>query len=155
MKRHPGLVPISHEHRQILFAAQIVRPGVPRYRDAPATLPDKQAYLRAFAAEILLPHTRREEELLFPRISGLNAGIDSLLAELGREHRRLDELLHTFEAADDPTDRLAVIGLLLESHVRREERQLFQAIQQLLSDEALHRIGAEWQDASGDQSCVI
>jgi hemerythrin-like domain-containing protein len=155
MKRHPGLVPISHEHRQILFAAQIVRPGVPRYRDAPATLPDKQAYLRAFAGEILLPHTRREEALLFPRISGLNEDIDALLAELGQEHRRLEELLHTVEVAGDPAEPLAAIGLLLESHVRREERRLFQAIQQLLSDEALQRIGAEWQDAGGGPSCEV
>lgn len=66
MKRHLGLVPISHEHRQILFVAQVLKHGVPRFREAPATTSAKLVYAREQRDVLLLPHQQREEALLFP-----------------------------------------------------------------------------------------
>lgn len=156
MKRHPGLVPISHEHRQLLFAAQILKRGVPRFRDAPATAPAKLVFARRCAAELLLPHQGREEALLFP--AAAEAGLGEMVAALLAEHHAIDAAfvrLTDLEAeATELEEQLDAIGRLLERHVRAEERELFPQLQTTLSAEALLAIGERWRAAAGP-NCTL
>lgn len=156
MKRHPGLVPISHEHRQLLFAAQILKRGIPRFRDAPATAAAKLAFARRCAAELLLPHQQREEALLFPVAA--DAGLGEAVAALIAEHRAIDAALAGLDgleaAAPELEAQLDALGQLLERHVRAEERGLFPQLQATLSAEALRALGERWHAAAGP-SCTL
>jgi iron-sulfur cluster repair protein YtfE (RIC family) len=158
MKRHSGLVPLSHDHRQILFTAQLLKRGVTRYKGAPASVPEKLAYARQAITSQILPHIEREEQLLFPTVVGCDSEVDALIITLQAEHRRIAALCAVI--ADDQPDpalieaRLDELGVLLETHVRTEERRLFQRLQQVLPDATIIAIGEHWR-ADGDNAVCI
>lgn len=155
MKRHPGLVPLSHEHRQILFVAQVLKRGIPRFRDAPATVSAKWLYAREQRDRLLVPHQRREEQRLFPPARA--AGLAELVEALVVQHEAIGVQLAALEGLEaegpEAEARLDALGHLLEAHVRTEERELFPRLQALLPDAALLAIGADWSEASG-LSCL-
>ncbi len=159
MKRHPGLVPISHEHRQILFIAQVLRRGAVRYRGAPATTAEKLKYARQSLTAVALPHMQREEEILFPAVGGSDDEVDALIVALIAERRTLAETIANLN--DDGIDavtleeRLDSLGALLETHVRCEERILFQRLQVVLTDEELQASGDRWRAASTGAACLL
>ena len=107
VKRHPALIPLSHDHHDALVVARgliLGRATAPR-SDWP---PDRRAQVdrvTAFFSETLRAH---------------------------------------FEA--DPTSalaqRLPALGKLLESHIRTEERIVFEAMQQELGPAELEAVGA-------------
>jgi hypothetical protein len=138
VKRHPALIPLSHDHRQGLFLAQILKPGVPRYPDVPATPPTKRTFALAHYTTLLQPHMQAEETLLAPLVAGRDAEIDRLLAALHAEHRTLHQHFQALPqvAAADLEAALHTLGQTLEAHIRIEERQLFQRIQ-AIADETL------------------
>jgi hypothetical protein len=143
VKRHPALIPLSHDHRQGLFLAQILRPGLPRYPGMPATPPAKRAYALTLASELLEPHMHAEETLLEPLVAGRDAEIDALLAHLRAEHGTLREHMHALPhvAAAELEAALHTLGQALEAHIRTEERQLFQRIQALGDDALMEQLG--------------
>lgn len=159
MKRHPGLVPLSHEHRQVLFIAQVIRRGAVRYRGAPNTTAEKMTYARQSLTALALPHMQREEDILFPAVRGRDDVVDALIAVLIPEHRRITADIATLH--DDGVDaatleeRLNALGILIETHVRREERALFQRLQGVLTDEALRELGEQWRAASAGSTCFL
>jgi len=134
-RRHPGLIPLSHEHRDALgLAFRLHNPSPPGPVTAmtPASTPQSRAEeTLAFFESSLRRHFRIEEELLFPfletHLPAASAG-RTLLPELIADHRRLAELREAVAAAADETAlgaALTAFADLLEAHVRREERQLF------------------------------
>jgi iron-sulfur cluster repair protein YtfE (RIC family) len=143
VKRHPALIPLSHDHRQGLFLAQILRPGPPRYPGMPATPLTKQTYALSLSSELLEPHMHAEETLLEPLIVGRDAEIDALLARLRAEHVSLREQIQALPhvAAAELEAALHEFGQALEAHIRTEERQLFQRIQALDDEELMGQIG--------------
>jgi iron-sulfur cluster repair protein YtfE (RIC family) len=155
MKRHRGLVPLSHEHRQILFVAQLIKRGVARYHGAPATVVDKLTYARQALTDLVLPHAQREESIVFATVVGRDSEVDAMLAELRSEHQQFIELHKVLE--EEASDlvmlegQLDQLGWLLDTHIRSEERRLFQRLQALLSDSELDAIGAAWQNEAGPQ----
>jgi hemerythrin-like domain-containing protein len=136
VKRHPALVPLSHDHRQGLFLAQILRPGLPRYQGVPTTPSAKRTYALKWYTELLQPHIRAEETLLAPLVTGLHHDIDQLLEHLQEEHILLHQHAQSLsQVAEDQLEAaLDSFGQLLESHIRTEERQLFQCIQAVADD---------------------
>lgn len=151
MKRHQGLVPISHEHRQILFIAQVLKRGIPRFRDTPATTGAKLAYAREQRDALLLPHQHREEALLFPRAraAGLTEIVETLLAEHRAMTAQLTALDDLYSDGPETEVHLDTLGHLIEAHVRAEERGLFPRLQAILSEGALVELGASWNDTGG------
>jgi hypothetical protein len=143
VKRHPALIPLSHDHRQGLFLAQILRPGPPRYAGMPATPPAKRTYALSLASELLEPHMEAEETLLEPLVVGRDAEIDALLARLRAEHITLREQIHALHhvAAAELEAALHGFGQAFEAHIRTEERQLFQRIQALADESLMEQIG--------------
>jgi quercetin dioxygenase-like cupin family protein len=132
MKRHPALIPLSHEHHHALVEAR----HLTRAADTPESEAVATAFLRFFAAEIVR-HFREEEELLFPRVVGFDEARKLLIQAL-LEHQRLHALtarLQQIVTAGGEIDGLMrELGELLEAHVRLEERRLFPLIERLLED---------------------
>lgn len=168
MKRHPALVPLSHEHHNALLAARRLRRGA----DGADPEADAAAFL-AFFAEEAVPHFRDEEEVLFPQVAG-RVEAQELILEVLLQHQRLHALAAelTDQLADGEVDRdlMRTVAELLESHTRLEERRLFPLIEQLVPDERLDRLarrGAEpaarrseasgpvWGVASGELNATL
>jgi quercetin dioxygenase-like cupin family protein len=114
MKRHPALVPLSHDHQHgLAWAKRLQRE-------------DTDGFIEFFERE-LVPHFRLEEEVVFPLL--VEAGVEP--PELTRallDHQRI-------RAAATRSD--AALGDLLEAHIRLEERVLFETIQRTVPEERL------------------
>jgi len=79
-----------------------------------------------------------EEEVLFPALAD-QAELNGLIAELQAEHVQLKDLVDLLRTRSDRAV-LSSFANLLEQHIRKEERVLFEATQRLLSREQLDRL---------------
>jgi len=140
MKRHPSLIPLSRFHRSVLFLALVCKKNAPPVKGYPTDLEGKRDYALAFYKGRLLSHIRQEEEVLFPQITGKTEGIDQLLTELKTEHQRIDQLMEKLASSKELATDMDELGQLLEKHVRKEERQLFQQVQEALTEAELSSI---------------
>jgi len=153
MLRDRNLIPLSHQHQHALALCVRIERASP--------IPENN--LSAWQEEITLLckseiaiHFDAEEKVIFPaarRFAELNSLVDELLAD----HR---DLRHDFGGAE--AQKMSASDLLqfsqrLSAHIRKEERQLFERLQELLSREELDRLGHELAEAlkSASQSCVF
>jgi iron-sulfur cluster repair protein YtfE (RIC family) len=140
MKRHPALIPLSEDHHQALLLALILKKDAPKINSLPTDLIGKMNYAKKTYENELEQHFKDEEEFVFPFIMNKDSELDELINEIIDEHIILKEKI--FSLNDNPklSDQLNEIGIVLENHVRKEERILFEKTQQLLSEETLHQI---------------
>lgn len=141
IRRHPSLVPLSKDHHEALLLAQVLKRNAPPYRGMPQSPRDKQAYFRARFSTALQPHFRAEEDKLFPLLAGKEKEIDRMIDLLVAEHRQLETFVRDEVGEEQLVDHLDRAGQLLEAHIRREERQLFQWAQANCSAAELEEIG--------------
>lgn len=132
MKRHPALIPLSHDHHHALVEAHRLR----RAADAPESAAVATAFLCFFADETVR-HFREEEELLFPSILEFEEARELLVQAL-LEHQHLHALTARLQrlvmTGGEVDDVMRELGRLLEAHVRLEERELFPLIERLVED---------------------
>ena len=103
----------------------------------PVAAVDKVLYVQDKYKDELQKHFRAEEEVLFPFVAGRLPEIDKLIQELISEHRELETKINSLNTVSDLVNALNETGYLLESHIRKEERQLFQLIQENLTEKEL------------------
>ncbi len=114
MKRHPHLIPLSHEHHRALHLALQLQKE-----------PDKADTETLLTQEIpvLLAHFAAEEtliaQLLTPFVN------QDLLQQFTAEHAQLRQMLQLPVARESYGE----LGRLLHDHVRFEERVLFPALE--------------------------
>jgi mannose-6-phosphate isomerase-like protein (cupin superfamily) len=125
VKRHPALVPLSHDHHPALVEARRLR------QHGPAAA---REFLRFFGSETTR-HFREEEELVFPLLYGDEP---EQLREVLLQHQRLRALAGRLRGGEDVSAELAD---LLEAHIRLEERDLFELIQRRVPEDQLASIG--------------
>jgi hemerythrin-like domain-containing protein len=82
-----------------------------------------------------------EEQLLFPEFL-VHAGPSPLVTGLIEEHRRISAIVETLRNAPGPA-LIAEFCSVLRSHIRREENEFFQQVQDRVPRAALDRIGEE------------
>lgn len=153
MLRDKNLIPLSHQHQHAL--ALCVR--IERASPIPANnLSAWQAEIAHLCRSEISIHFDAEERIVFPaarRFTELHSVVDELLADhhdLRKEFGRAET--RTMSATD-----LLTFSQRLAAHIRKEERQLFERLQELLSREELDRMGQELAEALKDasQGCVI
>jgi iron-sulfur cluster repair protein YtfE (RIC family) len=153
MLRNKSLIPLSHQHQRAL--ALCVR--IDRAQPIPdADLEGWQAEIeQQFEREIRV-HFTAEEDVLFPAARNFPELL-ALVEELIAEHTSLRELF-----ADAQARRMSAQGLLafakrLSSHIRKEERQLFECMQQLMGPEQLADLGISLEVVLPDPapSCIL
>lgn len=133
MKRHTVLVPLSREHYRTLLLAQAIKKGAPAYRGMPVDLEGKrEAFLNHFAQN-LIAHFRKEEAL-FAKLERRFTDVDELIRELVAEHRLIESLADKLNRFISIEENLNELGHLLESHIRKEERQLFEILPKRFDD---------------------
>ena len=160
MKRHPALIPLSHDHHDALVVAQALILGQsPAARsDWPTDRRTQVNRVIAFFTHTLRSHFEVEEAHLFPTVLAHLPGEADLVAQLLDEHDAIRAQVRELERNSTTalTVRLPALGRLLEAHVRHEERVLFETMQREMTPAALESLGSQLKSAlPKDGSCRV
>ena len=109
---------------------------------------EKKLYTIKFFEENLIPHFKKEEEILFPLSRKKNSNVEKQIDELIEEHKKIGLLIDKLKISTKPEVELDHLGKLLDAHIRKEERELFQIIQEILSEDELVKLEADLGDTS-------
>lgn len=126
IKRDKAIQAFSREHHHSLLLSWKIRTGISKGISSARI----KRYADWFFAEHIQPHFELEEKYLFPILGTEHKLVKKALAE----HRRLTRL---FKRKKEIDRSLSLIEEELESHVRFEERVLFNEIQQIATLEEL------------------
>ena len=141
MLRDPALVPLSHQHQHALALCVRIGKAFEEAGETPDVHPWEQEIVKQFDEEISA-HFLAEEKHLFPLASQFE-GLWQLVDELRIEHTLLRRYVEKARARNFTVTDLQVFTASLSEHIRKEERQLFEALQLLISPEVLNSAGAE------------
>src|SRR5579884_323980 len=153
MLRDKNLIPLSHQHQHAL--ALCVR--LDRALQAnDVNLEAWQAELQSLFNQEISIHFAAEEKEVFSSATRYPE-LAQLVEELRAEHATLREFFR--RAAVRSLDE-AALGDLVENlahHIRKEERQLFEGMQKVMTVEQLFTIGTALQEAlkAASQSCIL
>ncbi|HTI07910.1 MAG TPA: hemerythrin domain-containing protein [Puia sp.] len=132
IKRHQAMASFSRDHHSGLLLVWKIRQGLLNSID-PERIGD---YVLFFYKEDLEKHFRDEEKLLFCKLSP----DDSLRKQAETDHQLVYAMMADLENKKDYKDLLHSIADRLEKHIRFEERELFNHLQDILSSEELETI---------------
>jgi hemerythrin-like domain-containing protein len=153
MLRNKSLIPLSHQHQRALALCVRIDRAQPI---PPADLKAWQAEIeQQFEQEIRI-HFAAEESELFP-VAREFADLSRLADELSAEHASLRESFSQARARCMSAETLPAFAQRLSAHIRKEERQLFERLQQLMSTEELATLGMRLEAAlkGAGQSCIL
>jgi iron-sulfur cluster repair protein YtfE (RIC family) len=129
-KRHTSLQPLSREHHHALLLCWKFRQGFNK-----GVEPERmKKYADWFWASYLAPHFKAEEEVFFPILAKDHPGIIKAL----KQHKDLKAMFHSKDI--DIPYTLRQIAFELEQHIRFEERDLFNDIQEAATPEQLEEL---------------
>jgi hemerythrin-like domain-containing protein len=153
MLRDKNLVPLSRQHQHALaLCVRINRACLATPKELGAW---QSEIAQHFEQEIHF-HFDAEERHLFPaarQFSELNSLVDELLAE----HARLRDYFSRALASTLSAAELRSFAETLSSHIRKEERQLFEGMQEKVGPETLAQIGAHVDEtlSAVSQACIV
>jgi hemerythrin-like domain-containing protein len=153
MLRDPSLIPLSRQHQHALaLCVRIERALQAGSVDLTAWQEEVEQH---FTQEIQF-HFAAEEQVLFPKAKRFPE-LAALVEELSDEHRRLRECFARAHERSMDGGGLGAFVNLLSGHIRKEERQLFEAVQKLVEADELRRIGAALEQdlAVGQRACIL
>jgi hemerythrin-like domain-containing protein len=151
MLRDKSLIPLSRQHQHALaLCVRIERASPIAENDLPAW---RAEIARHFEQEISI-HFAAEELVVFPAARGFEELVP-LVEELIAEHARLREWFSRVGSLSSADLVLFVRGL--SEHIRKEERELFERMQRLMSGDALAVLGTRLEDAlkGATQACAL
>lgn len=162
-RRHPSIIPLSHDHREALgLVFRLHNPAPPGRVTSmtPASTPESRARETVeFFDRHLRAHFRVEEEHLFPFLAealGEAHDADELIPRLRDEHRSFaalrDRLEAILEEGGDPGPTLTEFADAMEAHIRVEERQLFANFPEGAPADRVARLAESIQTALGRSS---
>ena len=137
MKRHTSLIPLSHDHHISLLLALMLMKDAPALKGMPTEPKLKAEHIKNHYDTHLIKHFELEEKVLFPFVKGRDKEMDAVIEELINEHRAIAKSVSSMSEAPDLNEHLQNLGELLDQHIRKEERVLFERIPELFSEEEL------------------
>ena len=153
MLRDKSLIQLSHQHQRAL--ALCVR--IDRAQPIPnADLDAWQAEIEQHFEQEIKIHFSAEERVLFPAARQYPELIP-LIDELIADHAALRESFSQAEARSLSAESLPAFAQQLSTHIRKEERRLFERLQELMRAEELATLGLKLADAlkGAAQSCML
>lgn len=148
MKRHNSLIKLSKDHHQGLIVAQFVKRNAPAYHGLPTDTEGKRKYVLAFWKDDLRNHFGEEENILIPALSGADGMLDRLNKRVIDEHRLIENIIDELKQSKNSEDELDKFGTALNDHIRFEEREWFERIQETFSTDELNKIEEKLTGAS-------
>jgi hemerythrin-like domain-containing protein len=143
MLRDKNLVPLSRQHQHALALCVRIGKAFSEGQSTPDVHPWEQEIVKQFDQEIGF-HFLAEEKHLFPA-AARHRELVELVDELRIEHTLIRRNVEKARARQFTVTDLQVFTASLSEHVRKEERQLFEAMQTLLSAGDLERLGQEME----------
>ncbi len=153
MLRDKNLIPLSHQHQHALALCVRI--------DRAQPIPEKD--LHAWQTEIeqhfeqeIKVHFAAEEAEVFPaarKFSELSPLVEDLLAD----HACLRESFAHAQARRMTVTTLPAFAQRLSNHIRKEERQLFKRLQELMTQQELGVLGKRLETAltEAHQTCLL
>jgi hemerythrin-like domain-containing protein len=151
--RDKSLIPLSHQHQHALaLCVRIERASPIRSLDIAAW----QSEIALLARSEIRIHFDAEERLIFP-LANRYESLCMLVKDLISDHASLRTRFASAEEGKMSAEDLSSFATLLSSHIRKEERQLFERLQELLSKEELEHLGCELERAlkDADDTCIL
>jgi len=136
MLRDASLIPLSHQHHNGLALCVMTRRSLESDASAENIAKLARRVVDRYELE-LANHFEIEEQVLFPVCGDL-----PVVAELIAEHRAMEAMVAELRVAPT-TELLEHFCEFLASHIRREERELFETVQRTLPRETLDAAGSE------------
>lgn len=153
MLRDKSLIPLSHQHQHALALCVRLDRAI---QAGDVDLVAWQAEIQQIFQQEIAIHFAAEEEHIFPAAERV-PDLTTLVERLRSEHAALREFFQW--AGDRSLDQsgLQRFGQMLSTHIRTEERQLFESLQEHLSSHELGVIGAnlERELARAAEHCSI
>jgi len=153
MLRNKNLAPLSRQHQHALALCVRIDRASPISESDLGTWQAEIA--QHFRAEIGI-HFGAEEHLVFPR-ARMFPELNLLVEELLSEHARLRERFARAEVQGMSAAEVVEFAQTLSAHIRKEERQLFERLQELMSEGELAELGQGLDVALRDaeQACIL
>jgi iron-sulfur cluster repair protein YtfE (RIC family) len=137
MLRDKNLIPLSHQHQHALALCVRIDRSLQAGGQAAEWLPEVAAI---FDSEIRY-HFTAEEKVLFPACEKYEP-LKPLVKHLLSEHGTLRGFFAMAANRTMDTRQLATFHQTLSQHVRTEERDLFEQLQQLMPADEMTSLGA-------------
>ena len=153
MLRDKNLTPLSHQHQHALALCVRIERASPI---AQADLAAWQAEIaQIFQSEIRI-HFAAEEQVLFPAARRF-VELIPLVEDLLSDHAWLREQFATATTKTATSEGVPALAARLSAHIRKEERQLFEQLQQRMSMEEMASTGRALDQALKDseQACIL
>jgi hemerythrin-like domain-containing protein len=153
MLRDPSLIPLSRQHQHALaLCVRIDRVIKAGEIDAEAWQGEIQ---QQFESEIGT-HFAAEEREVFP-VAARFPALQPLVEELLADHIVLRDYFARAATRSLDSQSLEVFARKLAEHIRKEERQLFESMQKVMSPQDLVRLGLALDQALKDasQTCAL
>jgi len=137
MRRHPALVPLSHDHQHGLVVARALRRAVSEEERLAAA----ETFVR-FVDREGGDHFREEEDLLFPLVAASLDEPAELVERANRDHIGLRAGAVLLQRSPGPPDPevLRALGERLDAHIRLEERELFPLAERVVPESELRAL---------------
>lgn len=129
IKRHESLKKFSREHHHGLLLSWKIRAGLKMEVDASRM----KAYTDWFWKEHLEEHFQEEEKWIFPILPA-----DHELLKQVREHHK--KVRNLFESDEVTTETLDKLQSAVDTLIRFEERELFNAVQEVATESQLQKV---------------
>lgn len=129
IKRNESLKQLSRDHHYGLLLCWKIKTGFSKQ----VSYQRIKIYTDWFYEKHLFPHFETEEKYVFPVLGDKN----KLIKKAIKEHRHISNLFHDQSNIESS---LKQIQIVLEKHIRFEERILFNEIQNAASNEQLKNI---------------
>jgi hemerythrin-like domain-containing protein len=153
MLRDKNLIPLSHQHQHALALCVRIERASPI---AEADLAAWQAEIgQLFQGEIRV-HFAAEEYVLFPAARRI-VELIPLVEELLSDHVWLRGQFARATTETMTPEEIRALAGGLAAHIRKEERQLFQDLQERISVEEMSSTGHKLEEALKDsqQACIL
>jgi hemerythrin-like domain-containing protein len=153
MLRDKNLIPLSRQHQHALaLCVRIDRASPVSETDLPAWQTEVAQH---FENEIKF-HFAAEERVLFPA-ARKHQDLIPLVDELLIDHDVLRKTFALAEGSKMSADDLSAFAQRMSAHIRKEERQLFERLQELMNPEELAVVGHDLEEALKDaaDACIL
>lgn len=140
LKRHQAIVSFSKDHHFGLLLVWKIRQGLQKDISTERV----SNYVLFFFKEDLAKHFKEEEQLLFSKLPA----DDKLRNKAEKEHQAICNLVAAIDQKKDDSTLLSQLADELEQHIRFEERELFNHLQNNISEKELELVAGRMSNNS-------
>jgi len=153
MLRDPSLIPLSRQHQHALALCVRLDRAI---KAGPVDVDPWQAEIQQLLESEIGIHFTAEEKELFPAAARFPE-MQPLVAELLAEHIFLRDYFARAAARILDLQSLRIFAEKLAQHIRKEERQLFEGVQRVMTLQELATLGSALDEAlkNASQACAL